>query len=436
MGVCEIIWKKRDGETLSYREIEYLIHGYTRGDIPDYQVAAWLMAVYFRGMNKQETVDLTMAMVKSGETIDLAEIEGIKVDKHSTGGVGDTTTLVLAPLVAAAGVPVAKMSGRGLGYTGGTLDKLESIPGFRIDLSREEFLNNVKTIGLSVMGQTADLVPADGKIYALRDVTATVDSIPLIASSIMSKKLAVGAEAIVLDVKTGGGAFMKTVEYSLALAKAMVEIGQAVGRKTIALVSDMNQPLGLAVGNALEVGEAIAVLQGKGPEDLRELSLELGAAMLYLANKAGSLEEGKEKLLTFLKNGQALAKFAQMIEAQGGDPRVLQDPSLLPQARIKEELTAQESGYLVQLEAQKVGLAAMALGAGRERKTDCVDPAAGVLLQKKVGDWVEKGEVLAVLQTNEAGKLAAGREKLAAAYTIASWPQTKAKLIYQTVNYM
>jgi len=434
MRAYDLILKKREGSTLTYQEIEYFIHGYAKDQIPDYQVAAWLMAVYFQGMTKQETADLTMAMVRSGETIDLGEIEGVKVDKHSTGGVGDTTTLVLAPLVAAAGVPVAKMSGRGLGHTGGTLDKLESIPGLRINLTREEFINNVRRIGLAVMGQTANLVPADGKTYALRDVTATVDSIPLIASSIMSKKIAAGADAIVLDVKTGRGAFMKTLEESIELAKAMVEIGEKVGKKTIALVTDMDQPLGLAVGNALEVQEAIAVLKGKGPSDLRELCLELGASMVYLARKSDTIGEAREKLLTLLEKGQALEKFAQMIEAQGGDPRVLEDEGMLPQAAIQEAVLAPKSGYISQLEAEKVGLAAMALGAGREKKEDRIDPAAGVLLQKKIGEWIEKDEALATLHTNEHSRIAVGKATLLSAYTISSQPVENTPLVYRTIE--
>lgn len=434
MRAYDLIWKKREGQTLTYEEIDYFIQGYAKGQVPDYQVAAWLMAVYFRGMTKQETADLTTAMVRSGETVKLEGIDGIKVDKHSTGGVGDTTTLVLAPLVAAAGVSVAKMSGRGLGHTGGTLDKLESIPGFRINLNREEFISNVKAIGLAVMGQTGNLVPADGKMYALRDVTATVDSIPLIASSIMSKKIAAGADAIVLDVKTGKGAFMKSLEDSVALAKAMVEIGEAVGRKTIALVSDMDQPLGLAIGNVLEVQEAIEVLKGEGPEDLRGLCLELGAWMVYLAKKAASVVEAKEKLVSLLDNGQALDKFKQMIEAQGGDSKILQNKELLPKAQIQEDIIASDSGYIVQLEAEKIGLAAMALGAGRERKEDQIDPAAGILLQRKVGEWVNKGETLAVLHTNQQSRLLEGKEKLLQAYTFGSHPIEKPQLIYQTVE--
>lgn len=434
MRAYDLILKKREGQSLAYEEIESLIHGYAKGEIPDYQVAAWLMAVYFQGMTKQETADLTMTMVSSGETIDLTEIEGIKVDKHSTGGVGDTTTLVLAPLVAAAGVVVAKMSGRGLGHTGGTLDKLESIPGFRVNLTREEFISNTKNIGLAVMGQTANLVPADGKMYALRDVTATVDSIPLIASSIMSKKIAAGTDAIVLDVKTGRGAFMKTLEDSVQLAKAMVEIGRNVGRRTTAIVTDMDQPLGLAIGNALEVEEAIAVLRGKGPSDLRELCLELGARMVYLAKKSANLEEAKENLTDLLAKGAALEKFGQMIEAQGGDRRVLEGNRLLPQAKIKQEILAPKSGYIAHLEAGKVGLSAMILGAGREKKEDRIDAAAGVLLKKKVGDQVVKGEVLAVLHTSDHSRLSLGEKKLLEAYTISSHLVEMPPLIYQTLE--
>lgn len=434
MRAYDIILKKKQGQPLTREEILYFIHGYAKEDIPDYQMAAWLMAVYFQGMDSRETADLTEAMVTSGEQIDLKEIEGIKVDKHSTGGVGDTTTLVLVPLVAAAGVAVAKMSGRGLGHTGGTLDKLESIPGFSVSLSKEKFLNNVQKIGLAVMGQTAHLVPADGKMYALRDVTATVDSIPLIASSIMSKKIAAGAQGIVLDVKTGQGAFMKTLEDSLALAQTMVEIGKRVGRKTIAVISDMNQPLGLAVGNALEVKEAIEVLSGKGPEDLQELCLELGAAMVYLAGKAEDTDKAKTILRELLKNGAALDKLAQMIEAQGGERKVLEDTSLLPQASLKEEILALEDGVVEKLEAEKVGLSAMILGAGREKKEDFIDHSAGVVLQKKIGDTVKKGETLAILHTNNELSLVSAREKILSAYSITKKEVSQLPLIYQTVK--
>jgi len=434
MRAYDVILKKRNGFFLTQEEIEYFVHGYAKGEVTDYQMAAWLMAVFFQGLTDQETAFLTQAMIDSGEVIDLKEIAGIKVDKHSTGGVGDTTTLVLAPLVAAAGVNVAKMSGRGLGHTGGTLDKLESIPGLHIDLTKEKFIENVEKIGLAVMGQTANLVPADGKMYALRDVTATVESMPLIASSIMSKKIAAGAQAIVLDVKTGQGAFMKTLSQSLELAEAMVKIGKKMNRKTIAFITDMNQPLGYAVGNALEVEEALAVLSGQGPEDLRELCLELGGAMVYLAQKASSREEAREKLRLLLENGAALEKLGEMITAQGGNRRVLHDWTLLPQAAIKEEVRAGEDGYLTSLEAEKIGITAMLLGAGREKKEDIIDHSAGVLLKKKVGDKVSKGEVLAVLHSNDTTKISQAKAMYSSAYLIQNQPLEKLKLIYQIIE--
>lgn len=399
--MVDVIEKKRNGKTLTKEEIEVFIKGYTNGTIPDYQASAFLMAVYFKGMTAEEQAHLTMAMVESGDQIDLSAIEGVKVDKHSTGGVGDTTTLILVPLVAACGVPVAKMSGRGLGHTGGTLDKLEAIEGFHIELTKEQFVQQVNDLKLAVIGQSGNLTPADQKIYALRDVTATVDSIPLIASSIMSKKIAAGADAIVLDVKSGDGAFMKTMEDSKALAEAMVAIGNQVGRNTMAIISDMSQPLGNAIGNALEVKEAIETLQGKGPEDLTELCLVLGSQMVVLGGQAKTLEEARGLLKEVIENGKALALFGDLIEAQGGNPEVVKDVSLLPKARYEIPVVAEKSGYVTKIEADDLGIAAMLLGAGRATKEDQIDLAVGIVLHKKVGDYVEAGEALVTLYANQ-----------------------------------
>jgi len=400
MRMVDLIAKKRDGKELTTEEINFFIEGYTKGDIPDYQVSAMNMAIYFQDMSDRERADLTMAMVNSGETIDLSAIEGIKVDKHSTGGVGDTTTLVLAPLVAALDIPVAKMSGRGLGHTGGTIDKLESIPGFHVEISKEEFVNLVNQHKIAVIGQTGNLTPADKKLYALRDVTATVNSIPLIASSIMSKKIAAGSDAIVLDVKTGAGAFMKTVEDAKELAHAMVSIGNNVGRKTMAVISDMSQPLGVAIGNSLEVQEAILALRGEGPKDLEELCLALGRQMVYLARKAESLEEAEEMLREVIRNGKALEKFKEFIQNQGGDPSVVDDPDRLPKAKYLIELPAQRDGVVAELVADEIGTAAMWLGAGRATKESEIDLAVGLMLNKKVGDPVKKGESLVTIHAN------------------------------------
>ncbi|MGX9290773.1 pyrimidine-nucleoside phosphorylase [Bacillus sp. A015] len=400
MRMVDIIAKKRDGKELSSEEISFFVKGYTDGTIPDYQASALAMAIFFQDMTDQERADLTLAMANSGDTIDLSAIDGIKVDKHSTGGVGDTTTLVLAPLVAALDVPVAKMSGRGLGHTGGTVDKLEAVKGFHVEITKDEFIELVNRHKVAVIGQSGNLTPADKKLYALRDVTGTVNSIPLIASSIMSKKIAAGADAIVLDVKTGAGAFMKTPEDSEKLAKAMVRIGNNVGRQTMAVISDMSQPLGLAIGNALEVKEAIDTLRGEGPEDLNELVLTLGSQMVVLAKKANTLDEAREKLIEVMKNGKALEKFKEFLENQGGDSSIVDQPEKLPQAPYQIEVPAKEAGVVAEIVADEIGVAAMILGAGRATKEDDIDLSVGIMLNKKVGDRVEKGESLVTLHAN------------------------------------
>ena len=401
MRMVDLIEKKREGKELSTEEIKFIVEGYTDGSIPDYQVSALTMAIFFKDMSDRERADLTMAMVESGDQIDLSAIEGIKVDKHSTGGVGDTTTLVLGPLVASVGVPVAKMSGRGLGHTGGTIDKLESVEGFHVEIENDEFIRLVNKNKLAVIGQSGNLTPADKKLYSLRDVTATVNSIPLIASSIMSKKIAAGADAIVLDVKTGAGAFMKTLDDSKNLAKAMVNIGNNVGRKTMAVISDMSQPLGYAIGNALEVKEAIDTLKGEGPEDLTELCLTLGSHMVFLAEKASTLDEARALLQKAIEDGSALENFKVFLESQGGDPSVVDEPSKLPQAKYKIELEAKHDGYVSEIVADAVGTAAMWLGAGRATKDSVIDLAVGLELRKKIGDAVKAGESLATIYSND-----------------------------------
>ncbi|UXR69169.1 MULTISPECIES: pyrimidine-nucleoside phosphorylase [unclassified Staphylococcus] len=401
MRMVDIIAKKRDGHALTTEEIKFFVNGYTNGDIPDYQMSSLAMAIFFQDMTDEERADLTMAMVESGDQIDLSDINGIKVDKHSTGGVGDTTTLVLAPLVAALDIPVAKMSGRGLGHTGGTIDKLEAVEGFHVEISEDEFIKLVNEDHLAVIGQTGNLTPADKKIYALRDVTGTVNSIPLIASSIMSKKIAAGADAIVLDVKTGNGAFMKTVEDAEQLANAMVKIGNQVGRNTMAIISDMSQPLGRAIGNALELKEAIDTLKGEGPEDLTELVLTLGSQMVVLAEKAETLDEAREMLKGVINNGKALEKFKVFLSNQGGDASVVDDPSKLPTAQYTFELPAKQSGVVSEMIANEIGIASMMLGAGRQTKEDTIDLAVGLVLNKKVGDKVEEGESLLTIYANQ-----------------------------------
>ena len=434
MHITDIILKKRSGEALSKDEIDFFINGYVDGSIPDYQASALLMAIWFNGMNPQETTDLTLSMVASGDTVDLSGIEGVKVDKHSTGGVADTTTLVAAPLVAACGGKVAKMSGRGLGHTGGTLDKLESIPGLSIEQPMEVFQKLVNTIGLSVIGQTGNLVPADKKLYALRDVTVTVDNMSLIAGSIMSKKIASGADAIVLDVKTGSGAFMKTAEDSVALAQAMVDIGKLAGRSTVALVTDMNQPLGNAVGNALEVQEAIEILRGAHPGDLKDVAFALSSWMLRLAGLAGSEDEAMQKLNKALESGAALDALRRMIEAQGGDPSVCNDTSRLPQAGKLVSVQAESSGWIAEMDNAEIGISAMLLGAGRQTKSDVIDPAVGLWMKKRLGDKVEKGDELAVFHVNDEKNLDESISRFKAAVKISETRPETLPLIYKVVE--
>lgn len=400
MRMIDIIEKKRDGKSLTREEIEFFVNGYTRGEVPDYQASSLAMAIFFQDMNDEERAALTMSMVNSGERIDLSDINGIKVDKHSTGGVGDTTTLVLAPLVAAVGVPVAKMSGRGLGHTGGTIDKLESVKGFNVEISEKDFIKLVNDNQVAVIGQSGNLTPADKKLYALRDVTGTVNSIPLIASSIMSKKIAAGADAIVLDVKTGSGAFMKTLDDAEALAHAMVRIGNNVGRNTMAIISDMSQPLGNAVGNSLELKEAIATLKGNGPKDLTELVLTLGSQMVVLAEQAESLDEARQMLVDAIKTGKALNKFKTFLSNQGGDDSIVDSPEKLPSAKYQVEFKAKKDGFITEIIANEIGVASMMLGAGRQTKEDVIDLGVGIVLNKKVGEHVEKDENILTIHTN------------------------------------
>lgn len=394
MRAYDIIKKKRDGQDLSKDELTALLGNYLKGEVPDYQVSAFLMAVFLKGMTREEMVNMTEIMLRSGARIDLSDIPGPKIDKHSTGGVGDKVSLVLVPLVASAGVVVPMMSGRGLGHTGGTLDKLESIPGFRTTLSVKEFKDILSKIGCAMIGQSEEIAPLDRRLYALRDVTATVESIPLIASSIMSKKLSEGIDGLVLDVKVGRGAFMKDLESARRLAKTMTEIGNSFGVKTAALLTDMNEPLGMAIGNSLEVREAIDALKGKGPEDLMEVTLRLGALMLKLAGIEEALEAGKERLIGLIEDGSALERFIKMIELQGGNPKIVERPTLLPYSCLSIDITSQESGYIQSMDAEAVGVASMILGAGREKMDSIIDPAAGIILKKKVGDFVERGELL------------------------------------------
>jgi pyrimidine-nucleoside phosphorylase len=434
MRAVDVIARKRDGMALTAEEIDYFVQGFTQGRIPDYQVAAWLMAVLLRGMNRQETIDLTMAMVRSGETLDLREISSLVVDKHSTGGVGDKTTLVVAPMVAAAGARVGKMSGRGLGFTGGTLDKLESIPGFRADLGIEEFRAQLESVGVVVTGQSSQLAPADGKLYALRDVTATVRSLPLIASSIMSKKIAAGTEGVVLDVKMGHGAFMGTHEDAQELASLMVHIGNKVGRRVRAAISDMDQPLGNAVGNALEVREALDTLLGKGPADLRRLCLTVASQMLLVAGMVQDEAEARVRLEQVLGDGRALSKFREWIQAQGGDIRYVDDPAKLPTARFVTELLAPRSGYVAGVDAREIGLTSMLLGGGRARKGDQIDHSVGIVLAAKIGDFVAKGQLLLTIHANDEAQLPGAQQRLLAAYERSDDPVAPPSLIHRIVS--
>ncbi|MBQ4042517.1 MAG: pyrimidine-nucleoside phosphorylase [Clostridia bacterium] len=433
MRTVDLIEKKKHGGTLTADELEFLIRGYTAGEIPDYQMAAFAMAVWFRSMTAAETAALTDSMARSGDTVDLSVFGNLSVDKHSTGGVGDKTTLIAAPLAAALGCKVAKMSGRGLGHTGGTVDKLESIPGYRTVLSREEFMAQVEKIGVAVIGQSGNLAPADKKLYALRDVTASVDCMPLIASSIMSKKLAAGSHSIVLDVKIGSGAFMKTDEDAAALAREMVDIGTACGRKMTAVLTDMDIPLGQNIGNALEVAEAMAVLRGSGPADLREVSLTLAAEMASLTLSI-TPEEARKRAEDALDAGSAFAKAKEWIAAQGGDLSVIEDPSRFPAAPVIREVIAREEGYIARMDTQKIGEAAMVLGAGRATKEDEIDFSAGIRLMKKTGDIVHKGDVLAVLHTSDKEKRQAGEERLLAALTVAEKAPVKRPLVAEIIR--
>ncbi len=434
MRMYDIILKKRNGGELTGEEINFFVEGYTKGEIPDYQASALMMAVYFRKMTEGETLALTMAMAHSGDMLDLSGIRGVKVDKHSTGGVGDKTSIALAPMVAACGIPVAKMSGRGLGHTGGTIDKLESFPGFSTGLSKSQFIENVNRIGIAIMGQTADLAPADKKLYALRDVTATVDNMSLIASSIMSKKLAAGADAIVLDVKTGSGAFMKAEDDARALAEEMVKIGKNAGRRTIAVISDMDQPLGFAVGNALEVREAIDTLNGRGPEDFTKLCMTLGIQMLLAGGRAGSVEEAEGLLKEAVKDGSALSRLADFVEAQDGDSSVVYHPEKLPRASVVLPVAAPVSGFVSRIACDEVGVCSLILGGGRETKESVIDLSVGLVLQKKTGDYVRAGEPLAFLHANDEGKAREAEKRFLAACTIADAAPEKTPFIKAVIS--
>lgn len=431
----DVIRKKRDGVELSSAEIEGLVAAYTASEIPDYQVSAWLMAVVLRGMTRPETAALTDAMLRSGEILDLSSIAAKKVDKHSTGGVGDKTSLVLAPLAAAAGVAVPMISGRGLGHTGGTLDKLEAIPGFNVNLSVKRFREVLDTCGCAMIGQTAEIAPADRKLYALRDVTGTVESPYLICASIMSKKLAEGIDALVLDVKTGSGAFMKSEKDAVYLAELMVETGERMGKQMVALITDMDQPLGNKIGNALEVAEVVDVLRGGGPDDLRELCLELGGWMLYLGGASKTVAEGKQQSDKLISSGRALGKFRQMVELQGGDPRVIDDEKRLPQAQHSAQVLSANSGYLASMQCEQIGTACVILGGGRERKEDPVDPAVGIVLHKKVGDQVRAGEPLATIYYNAEARAERARQLIEASCDISdAAPATRRPLVHRVIG--
>lgn len=433
MRMYDLIAKKRDGKTLTKEEIEFIISGFTSGEIPDYQMSAFLMAVYLKGMTDQETAQMTLAMAHSGDMVDLSAIDGIKVDKHSTGGVGDKTTLVIAPIVASCGVKVAKMSGRGLGHTGGTVDKMESVPGCRTSLPRDEFFEQVNRVGISVIGQSGNLAPADKKMYALRDVTATVGCVPLIASSIMSKKLAAGSDCILLDVKTGNGAFMKTLDGSIELAKAMTAIGEHNGRRVAALITDMDTPLGHAVGNSLEVAESMEVLKGRGPEDLKEVCLQLASNMLYLAEK-GDMQQCRKMAEEAISSGRAFEVCKQMFAAQGGDTSVLDDCSKFHQAPYSKQVLAPQDGYVLSTDTEKIGISSVLLGAGRQTKDDVIDFAAGLILHKKVGDEVKAGEPLATLYAEDEARFAQAEKMFLSAYTFDTAPVKKPALILARVT--
>ena len=434
MRMYDLIDKKRHGGKMSREEIDFIVKGFTEGSIPDYQMSAFLMAVCCEGMDTEETTQLTLAMAHSGDMLDLSPIQGVKVDKHSTGGVGDKTSLVIGPMVAALDIPVAKMSGRGLGHTGGTIDKLESIKGFSTSISPEKFFEDVNRVKLAITGQSANLAPADKKIYALRDVTATVSNISLISSSIMSKKLASGADVIVLDVKTGSGAFMKTLDDSLALAKAMVDIGNGAGRKTYGVITDMNQPLGLAVGNSLEVIEAINALKGQGPADLMDDALALGTYMVYGAGKAESPEEARKMLRWTITDGSALKKMAEFVEAQGGDPSYVYDTDKFEKASIIEPVLSDREGYVSSIHTDEVGMTSLILGGGRETKESVIDLSVGIIIDKKIGSFVKKGEPLATLYANDRTKLEAAKERFLGAYTIGPKPLELPKHVYGIVT--
>lgn len=433
MRMYDIIAKKRDGGELSKQEIEFFVNGYVNGEIADYQASALLMAIYFRGMTASETATLTMCMANSGDIIDLSPIPGIKVDKHSTGGVGDKTTLIISPIVAACGVPVAKMSGRGLGHTGGTIDKMESIPGLKTSIDRDKFFEIVKNVGVSVIGQSGNIVPADKKIYALRDVTATVESIPLIASSIMSKKIAAGSDCILIDVKTGTGAFMKTIDESIELAETMVKIGESVGRKVIALITDMDRPLGKAIGNSLEIIEVCDTLKGNGPKDLTDISIDLAGNMLYMAKK-GTLDECFSLARQTLESGKAFEKLKEMVSCQGGDAKVLDNPDLLDKAKFKHEALSQKDGYIFSMDTEKCGIASMVLGAGRETKEDDIDFSAGIMLKRVIGDKVKKGDVLATLYSSSKQKCLEGEKVFLDCVKMGTEPPKNHPIVYARIT--
>jgi len=430
MRVYDIISKKRDGEKLSKEEIDFFIDGYTKEKIPDYQMSAFLMAIFLNGMDIDETANLTLSMMRTGKTLDLSSVPQIKVDKHSTGGVGDKVSLILAPLVASCGLCVPMLSGRGLGYTGGTLDKLESISGFKTSFSLEKFEKNLKEIGVCIIGQTEDIAPADKKIYALRDVTATVDSIPLITSSILSKKLTEGADVVVFDVKVGNGAFMKDEKRAISLAQTLIQVGKRLKKKMVALITDMNEPLGEAVGNSLEVIESIEALKGNFQKDLREVTLALGSCMLILGKRVKRFEKAKEILNQAIKDGKALNKFRQMIERQGGDKKVIDNYDLLPKAQFEILVKSPKSGYVRSVDTKKIGFSAVELGAGREKIGDEIDPAVGFLIKKKVGDYVKKGDVIAKVLANDKNKAEVAKEKILSAYEIS---RTKSKRLKKTL---